>query len=192
MSLTVNALSEALDSIRAEDRAGLLEDFAESASPEEIWEAVGVLHERAFAESASPYLKVRALLQASYLCRYALPRKLPVLAGHIPFEVVELLRQTRFVDALTLTHRLCVEAGGLPSDALSSVLAAAYWGHGFQVLALQVQNCVRSIDGNRWMFRLGNSDDYCLRLRPELLAADRGTGLFPVLQESTPVRMDLS
>ena len=45
--------------------------------------------------------------------------------------------------------------------------------------------------GNQWMFRIGHPDDYPLRLRPELL--DRGgEGLFPILRETTPVRMDLT
>jgi hypothetical protein len=111
-------------------------------------------------------------------------------AGVIPFDVVGLVRDTRYVDALNRVRGLC--AGGLPDDALASVLATAYAGHGFQVLALQVQTCVRMVDGNRWMFRLGAARDYPLRFRPELLEADPATGLFPVLGESTAVRMDLS
>ncbi len=182
-----------LDSPLPESRVGLLEDFAADASPQQLWDAVGTLHGRAFAEGASPYLKVRALLQASYLCHYALPRKLPQgRAGRVPFEVVTLMRDTRFVDALSHVRTRCLEPGTLPDDALLSVLAAAYSGHGFQVLALQVQTCVRMVSGNRWMFRLGNPHGYNLKIRPELLVADPATGLYPVLQESTPVRMDLS
>jgi hypothetical protein len=170
-----------------------LEDFAATAGAHELWAAVGLLHERAFAAGASPYLKVRALLQASYLCRYALPQKLPPTPpGLIPFEVVGLMRDTRFVDALALVRGFCADDGGLPDDARLSVLAAAYSGHGFQVLALQVQTCVRSVKGNRWMFRLGTPREYSMRLRPELLVCDPVTGLYPVLQESTAVRMDLS
>ncbi|MEI6874806.1 MAG: UTP--glucose-1-phosphate uridylyltransferase, partial [Spirochaetota bacterium] len=192
MKASPQSLSSALDLPRAADRAGLLEDFAEAATPEALWEAIGLLHDRAFADSASPYLRVRALLQASYLCRYALPSKLPPGAGQVPYEVVELMRHTRFVDALTQVRKHCLDASLVPNDAQLSVMASAYWGHGFQVLALQVQTCVRMVDGNRWMFRMGSVRDYCVRLRPELLCVDPGTGLYPVLEESTPVRMDLS
>ena len=174
-------------------RTGLLEDFAAAASAEALWEAVGLLHQRAFSEGTSPYLKVQALLQASFLCRFGLPPKLPDLApGKVPFDVVQLMRQTRFVDAVHRVRGLLSERSQVPDDALLSVLATAYSGHGFQVLALQVQTCVRMIDGNRWMFRLGTSREYNLRLRPELLKVDPATGLYPVLQESTPVRMDLT
>ena len=39
------------------------------------------------------------------------------------------------------------------------------------------------------MFRAGHTDDYPLRLRPELVAGDP---VFPILREATPVRMDLT
>ena len=39
------------------------------------------------------------------------------------------------------------------------------------------------------MFRAGHTDDYPLRLRPELLVGDP---VFPILREATPVRMDLT
>jgi hypothetical protein len=46
------------------------------------------------------------------------------------------------------------------------------------------------------MFRVGHPADHALRIRPELLAKSAvgldGAGMFPVLRESTPVRMDLS
>ncbi len=191
--LTPEALLAALDSPTPQGRMGQLEDFGKENDAQALWKAVGLLHNRAFSETASPYLRVQALLQASFLCRFALPQKLPPLKpGKIPFEVVQLISQTRFVDAANRVRRLCDQRGELPDDALLSILAAAYSGHGFQVLALQVQTCVRMIDGNRWMFRLGTPREYNLRLRPELLQQDSATGLYPVLQESTAVRMDLS
>ena len=77
------------------------------------------------------------------------------------------------------------------SDGLSSALAAAYRGLAFQTLADQVRRSVRSVRGNQWMFRTGHPADYALRMRAELLR--RGPGEpFPILHESTPVRMDLS
>ncbi|HTH12791.1 MAG TPA: hypothetical protein VMB23_00235, partial [Spirochaetia bacterium] len=172
----LSSLVEALDSPRPQDRTGLLEDFAAGASAAELWAAIGALHQRGFDPAGSPYLKVRALLQAAALCRYHLPPQLPAgRPGRVPFDVVELLRDTRYVDALNRVRSLVGES--LPDDALVSVLATAYAGHGFQVLALQVQTCVRMVDGNRWMFRLGAARDYPLRFRPELLVADPATGL---------------
>ncbi|NDC63908.1 MAG: UTP--glucose-1-phosphate uridylyltransferase [Planctomycetia bacterium] len=79
---------------------------------------------------------------------------------------------------------------------LCSALAAAYRDLALQTLANQVRRSVRSLRGNQWMFRVGHPADHALRIRPELLARDGEApgreGLFPVLRESTPVRMDLS
>ena len=86
---------------------------------------------------------------------------------------------------------LAVQAQRGPSDAISSALAAAYRGLGFQTLADQVRRSVRSVRGNQWMFRIGHPADHPLRLRPELLRAG-ADGLFPILHEATPVRMDLT
>ncbi|MEZ4613284.1 MAG: UTP--glucose-1-phosphate uridylyltransferase, partial [Caldilineaceae bacterium] len=53
---------------------------------------------------------------------------------------------------------------------------------------------MRSVPGNRWMFRWAIPADQPLRIRPELLAPLDGDGsrLFPILHEATPVRMDLT
>src|SRR5258706_10689135 len=42
------------------------------------------------------------------------------------------------------------------------------------------------------MFRIGHGADQPLRIRPELLKRSERTGLYPILAERTPVRMDLS
>src|SRR4051812_3676575 len=42
------------------------------------------------------------------------------------------------------------------------------------------------------MFRIGHGADQPLRIRPELLKRSEKTGLYPVLTERTPVRMDLT
>jgi len=51
---------------------------------------------------------------------------------------------------------------------------------------------VRSVRGNQWMFRAAHPADAPLRIRPELLAQEASHQLFPILRETTPVRMDLS
>ncbi len=78
------------------------------------------------------------------------------------------------------------------SDALSSALAAAYHRIAFQTLADQVRRSVRSVRGNQWMFRVGHPGDQPLRVRPELLQRESENAAFPILQERTPVRMDLT
>jgi hypothetical protein len=109
--------------------------------------------------------------------------------GMIPFKGFEHLLHRRFEEALD-QFLLAQEKGG-PSDALSSALAAVYQRIGFQTLADQVRRSVRSVRGNQWMFRMGHPADHPLRLRPELLKRGED-GAYPVLRESTPVRMDLS
>jgi len=42
------------------------------------------------------------------------------------------------------------------------------------------------------MFRMGHPADQPLRIRPELLASSSVDGTYPILRESTPVRMDLT
>ncbi|MCA9988285.1 MAG: hypothetical protein KDE59_28455, partial [Anaerolineales bacterium] len=75
---------------------------------------------------------------------------------------------------------------------LASALAQAYYQLGFQTLADQVRESVRSARGNQWMFRIGHPADHPLRFRPLLRQPDPETGLRPILHETTPVRMDLS
>src|SRR5881227_730161 len=42
------------------------------------------------------------------------------------------------------------------------------------------------------MFRMGHPADQPLRIRPELLSPAAADGSYPILKESTPVRMDLT
>ncbi|MGD2079215.1 MAG: UTP--glucose-1-phosphate uridylyltransferase, partial [Chloroflexota bacterium] len=87
---------------------------------------------------------------------------------------------------------LAVQEAEGASDGISSALAAAYHSLGFQTLADQVRRSVRSVSGNQWMFRIGHPADQPLRVRPELLDRDDQARLFPILRETTPVRMDLT
>lgn len=146
------------------------------------------------------YQRVRALFMLAAIHRYLVPRALgtgPSSAGCgttavIPAAAVDHLLARRFEEAIDL---LLVRQGAAgPSASLSSALATAYREFGLQTLANQVRRSVRSIRGNQWMFRVGHPVDHPLRVRRELL---RGGGQppkvpFPVLHESTPVRMDLS
>lgn len=135
------------------------------------------------------YHRVRALIFLSAIHRFYLPRKLSASAiGLIPYDGYEHLLQRRYEEAIREFAVAQDEQG--PSETLSSALAGAYKGLAFQTLADQVRHSVRSVRGNQWMFRVGHELDYPLRLRKELLVTEHG--VFPVLAERTPVRMDLS
>lgn len=134
------------------------------------------------------YERVRALFFLYAIHRFHISL-LPQTAGPapIPFAGFENLLQRRFEEAIEVFLAAQREHGS--SAAISSALAASYRALGFQTLADQVRRSVRSVRGNQWMFRAGHTDDYPLRLRPELLAGD---SVFPILREATPVRMDLT
>ena len=141
--------------------------------------------------SENLYERVRALFFLYAIHRFHLPFREGVRAeGRIPFRGYLHLLERRFEEAIR--EFLAAQQSQGPSAALSSALAAAFRGLGFQTLADQVRRSVRSTRGNQWMFRAGHPFDDPLRLRRELLERDPQTGLFPVLRESTPVRMDFS
>ena len=148
--------------------------------------------------SENLYERVRALFFLYAIHRFHLPAKLEAtsrLTFHvsrslIPFKGYEHLLQRRFEEAID--YFLAVQQAEGPSDAISSALASAYHRLAFQTLADQVRRSVRSVRGNKWMFRMGHPADYPLRLRPELLRRDPLDGTYPILRECTPVRMDLT
>jgi hypothetical protein len=145
------------------------------------------------------YARVRALFFLYAIHRFHLPRK-PGLTvrGFIPFDGYSFLLHRRFEEAIEVFLRAQAEQG--PNEAISSALAEAYHSLGFQTLADQVRRSVRSVRGNQWMFRIGHPADQLLRVRPELInrspASDGSRNAeevaFPILRETTPVRMDLS
>ena len=144
----------------------------------------------AFRRTASNlYQRVRALFFLHAIHRYFLPQKLSGAAGLVPFTGYTHLLSRRFEEAIEVFLESQQAAG--PTDAVSSALAAAYKELAFQTLANQVRRSVKSVKGNQWMFRIGHPADHPLRLRPELLERSP-EGLYPILAETTPVRMDLS
>ena len=137
------------------------------------------------------YHRVRSLFFLSAIHRYHLP---PLLEGaplgHIPFGSYQHLLGRRFVEAIDSLLDLQTNAG--PSDAVSSALSHAYRDLAFQTLADQVRRSVRTVRGNQWMFRAGHPDDHPLRFRKELLTRNSDSPQFPILSETTAVRMDFS
>ncbi len=141
-------------------------------------------------ESQNLYERVRALFFLYALHRFHLPEHAALhRRGLIPYDGYGHLLNRRFEEAIDVFLAMQAQEG--PSEALSSALAAAYHRLGFQTLADQVRRSVRSVRGNQWMFRIGHPADHPLRVRRELCAAT-ADGLFPLLREVTPVRMDLS
>lgn len=154
--------------------------------------------------SSNLYAHVRALFFLYAIHRFHLPGKEGIAdCGRVPFAGYTHLLERRFEEAIDAF--LAVQESDGPSDAISSALAAAYHGLGFQTLADQVRRSVRSVRGNQWMFRVGHPMDQPLRIHPELLRrtgtpqseirnphSEMADGPFPVLRERTPVRMDLS
>ena len=134
------------------------------------------------------YERVRALFFLYAIHRFHVPLRAEAHApAHIPFAGYANLLKRRFEEAIELFLAAQCEHG--PSAAISSALAAGYKAVAFQTLADQVRRSVRSVRGNQWMFRTGHPADYPLRLRAELLS---GAPAFPILRETTPVRMDLT
>ncbi len=154
-------------------------------------------------QSDNLYEQVRALFFLYAIYRFHIPTKAGIhQSGHIPFEGYTHLLRRRFEEAIDLF----LETAGLTapltaplndgassdatlSDGIASALSSAYHSLAFQTLADQVRRSVRSAKGNQWMFRIGHPYDHPLRIREEMFAND---GLFPILSEATPVRMDLT
>jgi galactokinase/mevalonate kinase-like predicted kinase len=166
-----------------------LDSFCKKATTSELLAEAAAL-DRFRRTSENLYERVRALFFIYAIHRFHLLTRPEIKgAAKIPFGGFEKLLNRRFEEALS-SFLEAQEANG-PSEGLSSALAAAYRGLAFQTLADQVRRSVRSVRGNQWMFRTGHSADHALRVRRELLQRDASGG-FPLLHESTPVRMDLS
>ncbi|HJZ95466.1 MAG TPA: UTP--glucose-1-phosphate uridylyltransferase [Candidatus Solibacter sp.] len=180
-------MSRFVDVIRAhgEERDRSLESLCAGLTIDELLrECAGLDCFRRASDNL--YERVRALFFLYAIHRFHLPMELGRPGGLPHAGYVHLLKR-RFEEAIDLF--LAAQAGSGPSAAISSALAAGYRALGFQTLADQVRRSVRSVRGNQWMFRAGHPDDYPLRVRPELL---EGAPVFPILRETTPVRMDLT
>ncbi|MEM9884975.1 MAG: UTP--glucose-1-phosphate uridylyltransferase [Bacteroidota bacterium] len=137
------------------------------------------------------YESVRAslLLYATY--RFVVPTYPQLKSkGHIPLEGYEQMLNRGF-EAAIQALRDQAKIAGLDA-AIVSALAEAYHQRAFQMLAEQVRKSVRSTKGNQWMFRGGYTPQHPIRIHRKLLHRKDGTSLFPILEEKTAVRMDLS
>ena len=142
-------------------------------------------------KTSSLYERVRATMFLHAIYRYSIQESPEVSGtGFISHEGFQDLLERRFEPAVA--RFLASQRKDGPSSALASALAQAYAQLTYQTLADQVRRSVRSCAGNRWMFRVGSAQEHPGRLHASLLEYDAETGLFPVLVERTPVRLDLS
>jgi hypothetical protein len=186
----VSRLWDIITAANSETRNLSLDSFCAGAAAAELMaEAADLESWRHSGENL--YQRVRALFFLYAIHRFHLSARPQIAAGKtlIPFAGFEKLLNRRYEEAISIF--VSARAAQGPSDGISSALASAYRGLAFETLASQVRKSVRSIRGNQWMFRTGHPEDYALRLRSELLGRSK-EGSFPVLHESTPVRMDLS
>ncbi len=183
-------LIEIITSEKAGTRDKSLDRFCRNATTEELLRECEAL-ETFRKESGNLYHRVRALFFLYAIHRFHLTFREGIShEGLIPFEAYEHMLKRRFEQAIELFNRIQDEHG--PNEGISSGLAEAYRSLAFQTLADQVRFSVRNTLGNRWMFRCGHPHDHPLGIRRELLSTDPDTGLYPVLNESTPVRMDIT
>ena len=142
-------------------------------------------------ETKNLYHRVRALFFLSAIHRFHLPRFFETAdCGQIPYLAYRHLLERRFIEAINGLLEKQQQNG--PSDLMSSALAKAYHELAFQTLADQVRKSVRTVKGNQWMFRTGHPADQPLNFRRELLQRSEDCPTFPMLKETTAVRMDFT
>ncbi len=186
MSILIDIIRSEASELR--DRS--LDSFCRAASTDELLKECKQL-ESFRKTSDNLYQRVRALFFLYAIHRFHLAFREGIShEGLIPFEAYEHMLKRRFEQAIDIFNRIQKERG--PNEGISSGLAEAYHRLAFQTLADQVRFSVRHTLGNQWMFRCGHSQDHPLKIQGILAVQDRDTGLFPVLNESTPVRMDIT
>jgi hypothetical protein len=183
----MSSLVEIILSDRAEIRDRSLFSVCEGMDRDQLLAECDSL-EAFWKSTDNLYHRVRALFFLYAIHRFILPGHIgPGVFGPIPYTAWQHLLSRRFNEAIA-TFLACEQAPRL-NDTLGSGLSQAYLQLGLQNLADQVRRCVRGVPGNQWMFRAGHPLDFPLHVRPELMEQD---GVFPILNERTAVRMDLS
>ena len=134
------------------------------------------------------YERVRACLFLYAAYRFVIPNYTSIPSvGKLTYKGVEDIMKRRFEDAIQVFR-----ADTKLSGTVASALAEAYHQRAFQILAEQVKKSVRTTAGNQWMFRGGYTEEHPIRIHSALLQLSEQTSLFPVLEEKTSVRMDLT
>lgn len=186
----MNAFIETITSADPTVRHRSLRALCQPRSADELLRACDEL-ERFRRETGNLYERVRAALFLYAIHRFFLLGTVECeRPGTIPVEGFEDFLGRRFEEAVRCFRDAAKRVG--PNCALVSALAETYRHLAFQTLTDQVRRSVRANRGNQWMFRVGHPEDHPLRIRPELLRRPEGGILYPILEETTPVRLDLS
>lgn len=186
----MNKLIEIIVSAETEIRNRSLESIVSGKPTPELLEDCAEL-EKFRNTSNNLYHKVRALFFLYAIHRFHLLNRAEISSeAKTPFKAYEHIINRRFEEAVKILTEI-QDWHGI-NEGISSALADAYHKLAFQTLADQVKRSVRTTPGNNWMFRIGHPGDHPLKIRKELLQKDENSGLFPLLSEKTPVRMDLT
>jgi UDP-N-acetylglucosamine pyrophosphorylase len=134
------------------------------------------------------YKKVRASIFLYAIYRFYL-QDAPAFnhAGQIPYSIHLDINERRFEHALEQLNKIKDL-----NSSIFSALAVAYHQITFDTLTNQVKQSVRSTKGNQWMFRVGHYLDHSIRINSKLLNRETAQSLFPILEEQTSVRLDLT
>lgn len=190
MSARGSVLIETITSHDPAVRDRPVHELLAGASTAEVLAACDEL-ERFRQSSENLYERVRAAMFLHALYRFRVQDSPEVRdAGLVPFDGFKDLMERRFEQAIAAFRAAMTDPG--PSGTVASALAQAYEQVTYQTLADQVRRSVRSCSGNRWMFRVGSPDEHPIHIHSRLLERESDDGLFPVLVERTPVRLDLS
>jgi UDP-N-acetylglucosamine pyrophosphorylase len=186
----MNSLTGIITSLNPETRNQSLESVLSGKSAEELLFECSEL-EKFRNENKNLYHKVRALFFLYAIHRFYIPVCNPIGSEAVtPYKAYEHILNRRFEEAIKILLEVQNKVG--INEGLSSALSDAYHKLAFQTLADQVKRSVRTTPGNNWMFRIGHPEYHPLKFRKELLLKDESSGLFPMLHEKTPVRMDLT
>ena len=188
--LATNPLVNIILSQDDETRNQSLRTICEGCSHEQLKTHVAAL-DAFWRQTENLYQRVRALFFLSAIHRYHLPNFFTSAdKGLVPFVPYQHLLERRFIESIN--GFLAAEQEHGSSDALSSALSKGYHELAFQTLADQVRRSVRTVKGNQWMFRTGHPADHPLRFRQPLLKRMGDSPMYPLLKETTAVRMDFT
>ena len=186
----MNIFIETITSAEPEKRN---RSFFELSRPMPLKDLLKALRELDVFRRSTPnlYDKVRAILFLHAGFRYFLMEAGETPAsGKLSYAGFEDLLGRRFEQAIAIFLQELDKQG--PNAALFSALAESYHHLSFQILGDQVRKSVRSSKGNQWMFRVGHQEEHPVRIHPKLLERPDNSLFYPVLQEQTAVRMDLT
>ena len=188
--MSMNVLIETITTSDPALRDRPFGQLAKALGPEALFDACEELE--TFRRSAGNlYERVRATLFLYAAYRFHIMESAhAVPLGRMPYDGFTDFLERRYERAIERMRAVLAEDG--PNGAILSALAETYHHLAFQTLADQVRKSVQASQGNRWMFRVGHAEDHPCRVRREMLQLQDGRPLYPILRESTPVRLDLS